>query len=377
MKELIFNHFKRLQKAKGLQEMFPELNQKDGKIHVLFVQCLISREGVYRTYLPYLILNKSDSHTAIIANLQKRDFNMSFQDYDLPLHYELIEWADLMIFPTLLSPAKQIFQSVKKINPSIRFVMDIDRNYFGQKEISRYEQYSIAQKQQLLENIMETDMLTLSSASLNESYQRLFKKEGIKNTFHRAVIPNFLNVADGQGLEGQKVQNQHQLRIGFFEEADSNDYSEELEQIDAPLKAVYYGSFKDKKERKSKLGREYHKTVPFLNYLTKIKTLGLDLVLLDIDIAGGSLHHAVIRFAELALLEVPVICSVNSPIAKYIQDGKNGFLLDENTSIRKKLTEVISRRQQLPKIGRMAREVAIKYLSWNPDRAIRLAHIYA
>src|SRR5579885_787089 len=106
----------RLNTAKNFKEKYPQYNMDDNKIHVLFLSPCLNEAGYYRMILPALELNKTDTHSAIIGHIHKWDFNKLFDDYDTPIDFRLVEWADYVVLPVMFTDAAYIIKSMREIN---------------------------------------------------------------------------------------------------------------------------------------------------------------------------------------------------------------------------------------------------------------------
>ena len=113
---------------KSFIEKYP-MDPRDGKLHVLYVSPLLNGTGYYRMLAPMMELNKTKTHAALASSLHKWNFTKEFNDYDNPVDRRLIEWADFVVFPTILSDATYIVHSFKKIKPELQLVMDLDCYY--------------------------------------------------------------------------------------------------------------------------------------------------------------------------------------------------------------------------------------------------------
>ena len=117
-----------LSNARTFKEKYPLFDERDNKIHVLFLSPCLNESGYYRMILPALELNKTNTHCAILAHIHKWDFHKLFDDYDNPVSLQLVHWADYVVLPTMFSDAEYIVRSMRAVKPDIEFVMDMDAN---------------------------------------------------------------------------------------------------------------------------------------------------------------------------------------------------------------------------------------------------------
>lgn len=371
VKKQVMSHYSELKSGKSLEERYPELDMSDGKKHVLFVQCLLERSSFYRTYLPYLILNDSETHTAIIASIQKQDFNKEFEDYEVFLQKDLLEWADYIVFPALQFDCKKMYSSILQINPNIRFAMDVD-----ELPIEAESQYL----PQLLENFRFNHVITCSSAKQLELYKELFleRYDKIQKTF--VTLPTFLVSTYMNKRSDDPIEGSQSIRIGLqqghFNQTTIDEIAETARALDKSVTLCIYGNNKQVFEYPESLKVEAFKAVKFLDYIPTMYQMNLDFALIVGKNKAYNPPKAIFQYGELALLSVAFVTDTKNCGRRFVKHNVNGFVLSENNDLKKQLTALLSNVQLAHQAGKAAQGMALKHLSWNAKRADQLIAIY-
>ncbi len=170
--QAIHNLIHRL-RQKDLTARYPELDMNDGKVHVLYFLAHANGIGLYRFILPYLHLNETATHSAIIANM------VDYQGLDkektqaaLP-HPHLLKWAHYIVLPTITSDFRPVYLEMLKANPKLVFCMDIDDNLHKLDE-SHPMFYKVTKemKWNLLRNMSLCSFITSPNLKLLEFYKQ-------------------------------------------------------------------------------------------------------------------------------------------------------------------------------------------------------------
>ncbi len=375
MKEQILAHYKSLQVLNSKNEIQAEALVKDNKTHILYLLSLLNQEGLYRSYLPYLMLNETSTHKAVIANLHKYDFAKRTEDYDLVLKQELIAWSDILVFPPLFFDTSDIIDSIKEHKPSIRLYLDIGEDYF-RSSLRLPEEELI----QLLLNLSAMDNVLFATAQLKQEYEQRTKQLLGKINFGRAVIPNFLHTDMIPTKEESIIKNK-KLRIGMQGAELSEAFLKEISTIalekKEELQFIVYGRPDLEIGGPGTKAMEYHKTVSDLDYLEMIDGLKLDVFLLAPKEAEDLKINSEQLFGEFGLLGIPILCEATHPCGRYIKDGQNGFVIQAEQNYREALCALISRRDSLKSIGRAAQQMTKEHLCWNEPRVQALQKVFA
>ena len=380
VKKQVMNHYSDLKNKGSLGQKYPELDLEDGKKHVLFVQCLLERIGYYRTYLPYLILNDSETHTAIIASIQKRDFNKSFQDYDVFLQLDLLRWADVIVFPALFFDCKKMFSSILEINPNIRIMMDLDELHSNTQQLKGKTEVKSELEPTLLENMRFVHTISCSSSKLVEIYKQAFMKkhEGSKKQF--IALPTFLVSSYLEKRSDDPVESSSVIKIGLrhgcFNQETLNTIARIATEEKKEITLCIYGNTLKEYDCPKSLQVEYIKAVKFLDYFITLRDMNLDLMILEGNDQLIEPKRAIFQYGELALLSVALVCDEKNQGRRFIKENTNGFVINAKNPLEDHLRNLFKDIKLAHQAGLAAQGMALKHLSWNSKRALQLINIY-
>jgi hypothetical protein len=336
--------------------------------------------GFYRTYLPYLMLNDSDTHSAIIASIEKRDFNKSFEDYDVFLPIDLIRWADIIVFPALFFNCKKMFSSILAVNPHIRLMMDLDELHIIEVKTNEAKEYQQKVDTTLLENFRFTHMISCSSSKMVELYKQEFNKKhkGIEKQF--VSLPTFLVSSYIEKRSDDPVKSSSIIRIGLqegnYDQATLDCIAKVAAKGKKNLSLFIYGNKSKTFNYPTDLTIEWVKAVKFLDYFMTIRKMNLDLMILVGNNQLIEPHGTIFKYGEPALLSIPLLCDEKNQGRRFIKDNTNGFVMSKTKTLEDQLTTIVKDVSIAHKAGKAAQGMALKHLSWNTQRAGQLIHIF-
>jgi glycosyltransferase involved in cell wall biosynthesis len=366
MRQIIEPLYEQVHGKGSLDQRFVGYDPNDGKVHVLYVHCLVNGTGWYRTILPYTALNQSDSHAAIIATIHKWDFTKKFNDYDNPIDFELIEWADIIVFPALLIDFSFMIRELKKMNQNLAFVMDVDTLYHelvsDHPAAKRTTEEGLGQ---LVKNMARMDMVTSPTTGILEYYQNKLRQAFKHSETVFELIPNLLPTG-GLPKVVAKESNQHKIRIGIVgSSVIARDLLTIKDIIIEVMKAqpeqfelVLFG-WNGKYQGQAifeGLPIEIVKPVNIMDYYERLSTLNLDVALLPLEqVAHNILGKSNIKYAELAAMGIPVIAQRSAPYKNIISDEENGILATTKDQWKEALLAIHSNRSKYKEIGQYGR----------------------
>jgi hypothetical protein len=380
IKKQVMNHYAELRRDVRIDQKYPEMDVNDGKKHILFVQCLLERIGFYRTYLPYLMLNDTETHSAIITTIQKRDFTKSFEDYEVFLAKDLILWADYIVFPKLLFACRNLFGSILEVNPTVKIVMDIESPTFDEIEERKGNANKKLIDSQLLQNLKYTHTITCSSVQLRDNLKAQFEAsfEGHNKRF--TCLPTFLVSSYLKRRIDEEVELSNSIRIGLQEGNFNQETIDTIAQIAVlekkEVNLCVYGRNKGELNYPENLKVEFIQPVAFLDYFNSIEKLNLDFIILFGFNPNSEIAKAIFQYGELALLSIPIMCDNQNQSKQFINPTVNGFVVTKTNTLEMQLQAIFKDRSLIRNAGKAAQDIALKHLSWNPERASQLINIY-
>lgn len=379
----------RLETFKKFNEKYPHFNMDDEKIHVLFLSPCMNETGYYRMILPALELNRTDTHTAIIAAIHKWDFNKVFDDYDNPIDFRLVKWADYVVIPTIFTDVDYIIKSMREINDDIEFVMDIDVNYHELPEYHPdYQKLKPGAKEMLISNLSKVDILTAPNNPILNFYNELIQKREEEFLLYFERFPNLLSNFTYEERSQINRNRTDKVRIGIILDASQ---ANDLKTIEKPLEVllekhkdkieiILFGWSKkiaDQHEVLKDLRITYEKPVPFQEYHNRLNSLAFDIGLLpfgnnNFNVSGKTLN----RYLDFSANMIPVIAPKMLPYEKIIKDGENGFIATNEEEWVSKADLLINDAQMRTEIGNFAHNIAWENFSYTPKVMQRLKSIF-
>lgn len=181
-----------IQEVEGKQVLVPV---NDGKIHILYLCPFFNGTGLYRTILPYLHLNETDTHSAVISNILPFSAATNYAEIEILMFDEFIWWAHYIVFPHMFSAELPNFaKKIKEINPNIQIVMDIDDLHI-QLPVTHPEYYRQTKTYTNIEikNIIHFDLITGTNKNLLLEYKQFAKTRYPKNKIDYCELPNLIS----------------------------------------------------------------------------------------------------------------------------------------------------------------------------------------
>lgn len=379
----------RLETSKQFTEKYPGFNVDDNKIHVLFLSACLNETGYYRMILPALELNRTDTHSAIVAAIHKWDFNKLFDDYDTPVDFRLVEWADYVVIPTMFSDADYIIKSMREINDDIEFVMDIDVNYHELPDYHPdYKKLKPELKEMLISNLSKVDILTAPNNQILNYYHDLVQSREEEFLLYFERFHNLLSLFTFEQTGAINRDRSAKIRIGIILDASQGNDLKTIEKPIATLlethkdkiEIVIFGWTKkvaDQYEVLKDLRITYEKPVPFQEFHNRLNSLAFDIGLLpfvknDYNSSGKAFN----RFLDFSACMVPVVVPNIGPYEKIIKDGENGFIAANDDEWLAKTGQLIDDAQKRQEIGNYAHKYVWEHFSYTPNVMQRLKSIF-
>ncbi|MFY9308208.1 MAG: hypothetical protein WAQ28_04070 [Bacteroidia bacterium] len=379
----------RLNTVKNFKEKYPQFDMNDNKIHVLFLSPCLNESGYYRMILPALELNRTDTHSAIIGHIHKWDFNKLFDDYDTPIDFRLVEWADYVVLPVMFTDAAYIIKSMREINDDIEFVMDMEVNYHELPEYHPdFKKLKPELKNVLVNNLSKVDILSAPNNKILNYYNDLVQKLDEEFLLYFERFPNLLSNFTFEEITQIQRNSTDKVRIGIILDASQGN---DLKTIETPISAllerhkdkieiIIFGWSKKIAEQYGLLNElriTYEKPVPFQDYHLRLNRLAFDMALLPLmDNIYNTSGKAVNRYIDLSANMVPVIAPNLSPFKNLIKEGENGFIATSDEDWINKTEQLINNTELRKDVGNNAFKIAWEGFSYTPKAMQRLKSIF-
>lgn len=379
----------RLNTVKNFKEKYPQFNMNDNKIHVLFLSPCMNETGYYRMILPALELNRTDTHAAIIGHIHKWDFNKLFDDYDTPIDFRLVEWADYVVLPVMFTDATYIIKSMREINDDIEFVMDMEVNYHELPEYHPdFKKLQPELKKMLVSNLSKVDILSAPNNQILNYYNDLVQKHDEEFLLYFERFPNLLSNFTFEEITQIQRNSTDKVRIGIVLDASQGN---DLKTIEKPITAlqekhkdkieiIIFGWSKKIAEQYALLNElriTYEKPVPFQEYHQRLNGLAFDIGLLPLadntyNTSGRSLN----RYLDFSANMVPAIVPNIFPFTNIVKEAENGFIAASDEDWINKTDQLITNAQLRKDIGNNAFKTSWEGFSYTPKAIQRLKNIF-
>ncbi|MDO9000975.1 MAG: hypothetical protein Q7W45_14505 [Bacteroidota bacterium] len=379
----------RLNTVKNFKEKYPQFNMNDKKIHVLFLSPCMNEAGYYRMILPALELNRTDTHSAIIGHIHKWDFNKLFDDYDTPIDFRLVEWADYVVLPVMFTDATYIIKSMREINDDIEFVMDMEVNYHELPEYHPdFKKLQPELKKMLVSNLSKVDILSAPNNQILNYYNDLVQKHDEEFLLYFERFPNLLSNFTFEEITQIQRNSTDKVRVGIVLDASQGN---DLKTIEKPITAllekhkdkieiIIFGWSKKIAEQYGLLNElriTYEKPVPFQEHHQRLNSLAFDIALLPLadntyNASGRSLN----RYLDFSANMIPAIVPNSFPFTNIVKEAENGFIAASDEDWINKTDQLITNAQLRKDIGNNAFKTSWEGFSYTPKAIQRLKSIF-
>ncbi len=183
---------------KFYKEMFEEWGEDK---NILFVSPQLSGKHLYKTLLPYFLMQSEEISTAI-TSLKRFDHRKQLLGYEIDLNNAMIQWADFIVFPFTTQPlVEEIYNTIRANKPEIKIVYSIDFNFY---ELSKNHPYNDIFSEETVINDVEdnmffADMVLTNNIELSKYLIEKFKKiipakyEGVESYMGIATLPTMID----------------------------------------------------------------------------------------------------------------------------------------------------------------------------------------
>lgn len=378
---------------------YPQLLDKTPKTHVLFLGPYNNATGFYRVIVPYFELNKTQTHSAIINQIIPNTSENRKKNTQWNLSDEMIQWADVIVFPTVTSDLFPIIKELKQVNRKkhLKFIMDIDDNYHVDS-INQDNKVANESRKNLINNMVSCNAITCTNMFLANFYQRKIQEAGHK-------LPDFYimqNMMYNACLEGIKITEPKPkaTRMGIMLTGTETKFSdlfsvrkillEAQKKYKDKLEIVLFGwsgkihqksGFKDALQG---VKTTYVEPVDFEKYFNKLANLQLDFALmplLETEFNKSKSHHKLLQYGQMG---VPAIVSDVLPYKEILApEGSSIFNKGYFPAIRYKDDETLLKAidfmmentEARKKIAEISKSTVKEYFTWD-GKGQMLTQIY-
>lgn len=355
----------------SIMDRYPELKSKEGK-NILFVSPMLNKQGLYRMILPALELKETGRFNTIISQILPDDHQKVIDDYHIKLVPELIRWADYIVFAANGQNLEPVIARIKDLNPRVKTVMDMDRNYHALNQNNYAAKKFTVEKQRNLENNLKLVDFSTYPDFITEDYYR--KKIGLAlKTF---ILPNLLSPFQ---VEFDKTAERPKDKDGKYRillMADSDDFDDINSfrdtindvMVRVPEAKVYVlGSVVY--ENKNALRFINYTRVPcdsLIDYYKIIWNMNPDLAI--IPVKKQAFHRTYYKILELGLFGIPMISMNEYPYNHLLKKDVHILLSGQKKTFVSSVRAAIDSAEMREKLSKYAKNyITEKYSFLNNE----------
>lgn len=326
-------------KSSDYATRYGHMDPNDGKIHVLYLAAFENGTGLYRAIIPAMELNKTDTHSAIVNQLEYQTPEIEKNGFDVKINDQILQWADYVVFQKSTHNLAQDIATIRDINKKdhLKFVMDIDDNYHAPHG-GQGDSALSPDREQVLRNMAACDIITCANANIIKFYAPLLKQfcedKKIATNVSLVHFPNLMSNDCYQGVI-QKARTRDKIRIGMsFNPTQFTDvypFRKTLIEVNKKYKnrvelIVFGWNGKIPKPYRNALEGVtfiHVQAVPIGDYFQTLVNLHLDFCLMplqDNEFNRCKTHHKLLQYSQIG---IPAVCSDVEPYNHIISEAIN------------------------------------------------------
>lgn len=366
-----------------LIERFPQLGY-DRPVHIAYMSPMYNKQGLYRSIFPALELHETEHFSTIVTNIIDDECTKNIDNFNIKLIPEIIEWADYMVYPANTQNMGDLVAEVKKYNPFVQVVMDVDRLYHDLNP-NNYATVNFRKKNpdNLAKNIKAVDLVTFSDKATEDYYVKLCG-EDIKT----AILPNLLSRYQFMGIdteEDRKVREDGKKTILLI--ADSDDWDDinafrniidELEDKVPNGEVLVLGNCLNF-ENKNPLRFTKYKQVRYKNiadYYMTLYNINADVCI--IPVKNVEFYRPYYKLFEVASMGVPMVAMNKYPFNHLMTDKETILLAGQKKTLIRNINTILDNPQEAEKLAKQAQELVMsRYTFLNKEMLQLYANTFA
>lgn len=397
----VFNDvFKDINDIEFFKNQFKEIHWNK---NMLFINPQLNGRHFYKYLMPYLVMYEYNAWATAITGIDKYKPNKEYEKIKIPLNSMQILWADYIIFPFTFDDLTESFKNLRKINPSINIVYNVDFNYY---ELSKnhpvYKDFESRNSIENIENnIFYSDLTLTTNTKLTEIILDKFKElsetkfKEQESYVSIGTIPLFLEkeiIMENIEIQIPKLtlEEQNYLRIGIiatnYTWEDLHSYKQQLDKIQNELgdkvKFFIFGFDGIDNETKKNCFSEsfvfiHIKPCTIVHYFKQLVNLKLDTIFVPLrkNIFNESSENYN-KFLEAGILKIPLIVCDIFPYNKIIKNGDNGIILSKKDDLFERIKFFTDNKSELKRMGQNVNNFVLDNFSFTEQSVEILDDIY-
>ena len=398
---------------KILNDIFKDIREKEffdnqfKEIHwnknVLFINPQLNGRHFYKYLMPYLAMYEYNAWATAITGIDKYKPNKEYESVKVPLSSVQILWADYVVFPFAFDDLSEAYSNLRKINPSINIVFNVDFNYY---ELSKqHPVFKDFQSRNALDNIekniFNSDLTLTTNTKLTEVLLEKFKElseskfKDQESYVSIGTLPLFIDTEiimenietkiPKLPLEEQKI-----LRVGViatnYTWEDLASYKEQFSKVQKELgenvKFFILGfDGIDYQTGKScfpdGFNFEFIKPSTIVHYFKQLRNLQFDL--LFIPLRKNTFNETTEnynKFLEAGMFNVPTMVYDIFPYNQVIKNGDNGILLSKKDDLIERLKFFSEKKTELVRMGNNVNKFVLENFALTEQNIAIIDDIY-
>jgi glycosyltransferase involved in cell wall biosynthesis len=401
---------------KILNDIFKDIHQKEffdnqfKEIHwnknVLFINPQLNGRHFYKYLLPYLAMYEYNAWATAITGIDRYKPNKEYESVKVPLNSLQILWADYVVFPFSFDDLSEAYKNLRKINPSINIVYNVDFNYYELSKQHPLHEYfksgnSIDVIDNIEKNIFNSDLTFTTNTKLTEVVLEKFKElseskfKDQESYVSIGTLPLFIDTEiimeniettiPKLDLEEQKV-----LRVGIvatnYTWEDLASYKEQFSKVQKELgekvKFFVFGFDGIDNETKKNcfpadFNCEFIKPCTIVHYYKQLRNLQFDVLFVPLrKNTFNETSENYNKFLEAGMFNVPTMVYDIFPYNQIIKNGDNGILLSKKDDLIERLKFFSENKNELVRMGKNVNKFVIENFNLTEQNVALLDNIY-
>ena len=398
---------------KVLNDIFKDINEKEffenqfKEIHwnknILFINPQLNGRHLYKYLLPYLFMYEYNAWATAITGIDRYKPYKEYEPIKIPLNSFQILWADYVVFPFTFDDLTESYKNLRKINPSINIVFNVDFNYYElSKNHSLYKDFQNRNATENIEkNIFYSDLTLTTNTKLTEVILDKFKElseskfKDEKSYVSIGTLPLLIDTEIIMENIETKIQQltleeQKPLRVGIiatnYTWEDLTSYKEQFNKVQKELgdkvKFFVFGfDGIDYQTGKSCFPEgfvfEHIKPSTIVHYFKQLRNLQLDLLFIPLrKNTFNETSENYNKFLEAGLFNVPTMVYDIFPYNQIIKNGDNGVLLSKKDDFIERLKFFTENKNELKRMGKSVNEFIYQNFNINEQSIAFIDDIY-
>jgi glycosyltransferase involved in cell wall biosynthesis len=398
---------------KVLNDIFKDITQKEffenqfKEIHwnknILFINPQLNGRHFYKYLMPYLSMYEYNAWATAVTGIDRYKPYKEYEPIKIPLNSLQILWADYIVFPFTFDDLTESYKNLRKINPSINIVFNVDFNYY---ELSKqHPVYKDFQNRNGIENIekniFNSDLTFTTNTKLTEVILEKFKElseskfKDQESYVSIGTLPLFIDTEIiFENIEKKipqlSLNEQKPLRVGIvatnYTWEDLSSYKETFNKIQQELgdkvKFFLFGfdgiDFQTNKSCfPENFDFEHIKPCTIVHYYKQLRNLQLDALFVPLrKNKFNETSENYNKFLEAGLFEVPTIVYDMFPYNQIVKNGDNGVLLSKKDDLIERLKFFSENKPELKRMGKSANKFVLENFSLTEQSIALLDDIY-